>query len=459
MPSLRARLGLAARLVVPYASFATAGLLWLAGSEVRSPLVLKAKTALAVGVPLLALGLALLARRALLRRREAGSSRGQAALQLLTLLTAVCAMLAVPVAHLRHAQRKRDLLAQPRELQLRLGRHVIAGFRSWADAEELVRTLHVGGLYIGLHNARGLSAVELAAKIQALQVLKARTDGGELWIAADQEGGPVSRLSPPLPTRESLAKTTAREPAGEAQRAAARAFGAAQAEDLRALRVRINFAPVVDLKRHTERGLFDRYSFIGSRAIAADPDTTTALATAYAEGLISGGVLPTLKHFPGLGRVRTDTHFFPARIDTPLDELAATDFRPFAETLKQVPALLMVGHAYVTALDRRELASTSAKVVRGLVREGWQHDGVVITDDLCMLPSYYARGGIAGSALRALLADVDLLLVSYDGRQVVEVLAELHAAVRRGELAESQLASSEARLARTLSTVRGADRR
>lgn len=419
------------------------GLLILS-TQLRSPLLLKVRLSGSVAAFILA---AALLRWASYGRRSSGARVATAA-RLVTGAAALGTLLAVPAVHVRHALLLRELRAVPDVERARLARHIIAGFRSWEEARFLVGEVKVGGLYVGLHNAAGLSADALRGRLAELIALRAERGGPRLLLSADQEGGPVSRLSPPLPTPPALASVLGETAVLSEQLLRARALGAGQGALLRGLGVTVNFAPVVDLRLHTERGLFDRYSFIGSRAISADPELTAQLALAYSQGLLEGGVVPTLKHFPGLGRVRTDTHFFPAHLTTPAVELAATDWRPFRELLLKTPSLLMIGHVYATAIDPSELASRSARLIGGVLRGEWRHDGVVVTDDLCMAPPYYARGGIGGSAVRGIAAGLDLVLVTYDGSQVPAVLLALIEAHRDGALTDATLAASDARLDR-----------
>jgi beta-N-acetylhexosaminidase len=112
------------------------------------------------------------------------------------------------------------------------------------------------------------------------------------------------------------------------------------------------------------------------------------------------------------------------------------------------PTLLMLGHVVVTALDPDHLASGSARLVDGVIRGTWGHQGVVITDDLCMGPVFHGRGSLSAFAPAALRAGVDLLLISYDGTQVYPALAALLRARRDGELADELLQRSEERLDR-----------
>ena len=98
----------------------------------------------------------------------------------------------------------------------------------------------------------------------------------------------------------------------------AEAFGRTHGQELAALGVNQNLAPVLDLRPEPKRNRFDFNTLIGQRAISDDPAIVADIARAYVTGLEASGVGATVKHFPGLGRVRTDTHHFSADLDTPL---------------------------------------------------------------------------------------------------------------------------------------------
>jgi beta-N-acetylhexosaminidase len=140
---------------------------------------------------------------------------------------------------------------------------------------------------------------------------------------------------------------------------AAEEFGRAHGRSLAALGINLNFAPVLDLRLGTGRNLFDLNTLIEQRAIASDPVVVADIARAYVQGLEASGVEATVKHFPGLGRVRGDTHLFDASLDAPLADLEASDWRPFKEVLAGSKAALMIGHVSLTAIDPSRPASHS----------------------------------------------------------------------------------------------------
>ncbi|WP_152225539.1 glycoside hydrolase family 3 N-terminal domain-containing protein [Pseudomonas sp. SCB32] len=341
----------------------------------------------------------------------------------------------------------KTLVLETRNADLQaLGGHFIVGVGDPRTVEPLIRKGLVAGLFISARNVQGQSAEALRRQIGKWQALRRDAGLPPLIIAADQEGGIVSRLSPPLPKRPPLAALLATNPAPDALYAAAFDYGVAQGRELAELGVTLDFSPVVDLKP-AQRARLDFHSAIALRAISPDPQVTTTVALAYVRGLEHSGVRATLKHFPGLGMVPEDTHHFSASLAATVGHLQDYDWRPFREIARQTDALIMLGHVKVTALDAVNPASFSAAVVQKIIREGWKHDGVLITDDLTMAAAY--NQGLCHATVQALNAGVDLLLVSYDDEKIYPALACALRALEDGKLSTQRLQQSAQRLART----------
>lgn len=311
----------------------------------------------------------------------------------------------------------------------RLGARFIVGYRRLDEVARLAERGLIGGVYLARHNVRGRSVAAIRAEIDYLQRLRAEAGLPSLIVAADQEGGSVAHMSPPLDPMPALATLLDGDDA--TLEARARAYGLRQGTGLAMLGVTLNFGPVVDLRPAGGGPLLDTHTRIGRRAIAADPALVARVARAYGEGLASAGVLATLKHFPGLAGVDADTHHFRARLDTPPAELAARDWHPFREAAAN-SAAIMLGHVVLPALDPTRPASLSPAVVQGLLRGQWGYDGLLVTDDLNMGAVY--RSGICKAAVEALQAGVDLVLISYDPDQFYPAMHCALAAARDGRL-------------------------
>ncbi|UGA48388.1 glycoside hydrolase family 3 protein [Bradyrhizobium quebecense] len=354
--------------------------------------------------------------------------------------------LAMLAAHGVFEVRKHRVLQTEPVLARSLGQHFIVGYRSFDEVAPLVEKGFVAGIYVTRRNIAGRTADALKADIATLQSRRRVAGLPPLMVATDQEGGIVSHLAPPLTRLPALASLA--ELAPDEQKAKAEEFGRIHGRELASLGINLNFAPVLDLRPAAKHNLLDFNTLINQRAISDDPAKVSAIAGAYIHGLESAGVNATVKHFPGLGRVRADTHHFNADLDTPVGELEATDWRPFRDVLSSTDARLMVGHVAVNALDPGRPASHSKAVVDGLIRKSWNYQGIVMTDDLVMGAIY--QHDVCTAVVEALNAGVDLLLVAYDGLQFYRLFDCATDAAARGGLDSSMLHDSETRLRRAL---------
>ena len=336
---------------------------------------------------------------------------------------------------------RQRVLAGGHEMQA-VGRHFIVGFRALEEVEALAAGGLIGGLYLTRRNLRTGNVATLAAGIARLQELRRAAGLPPLIVAADQEGGPVAHLSPWLERLPALSSLV-----GEASPATlairARRYGERQGRALAALGVNLNLAPVVDLRPAQPDSAADFLTRIGDRAIDDDPAVVSEVARAYVEGLATASVGATLKHFPGLARVRADTHWRRATLTAGIDELRG-DWQPFRSVSAGACAAIMLGHVVLPAVDPEQAVSHSRSVVQTILRQQWNYRGVLITDDLNMGAVY--RQGIGRVAAQSLAAGVDLLLVSYDPDQYFRAITGAARALARGEIEPAMLQASRQRL-------------
>jgi beta-N-acetylhexosaminidase len=326
-----------------------------------------------------------------------------------------------------------------------IGQRLIVGYKDFSEIKDLVTHRAIAGVYVTARNAAGRSSSQIAADIAELQAIRAKQGMSKLIIAADQEGGLVSHLTPPLPAQPSLAAVIAPFAKQDDRHAAVKRFAQAQARELSALGVTMNLAPVVDLRPRAPLRE-DEASHIYRRAIDSDPKTVAQVASWYCNALSQAGVTCVLKHFPGLGRVMQDTHAIAGDIRATRDELENSDWIPFRQALSLPGAALMVGHVRLGAIDRAVPASHSSAVVTGLLRQTWKYDGLIMTDDMGMGAITDGAAGIGGAAVESLNAGVDLLLVANGKRHLNAVLAALLEADAKGQIGKAQEEASRRRL-------------
>ena len=339
--------------------------------------------------------------------------------------------------------KQRVLNADPAQLQS-LGRHFIVGYRDYREIERLVSKGAIGGVFITQRNIQGKSFADVQDEIAKLQKIQKKLGLPPLWIATDEEGGNVARLFPLIPNQGPLSYLVEQHPQAENLEKAVISYAVIQGKALYDLGVNLNFSPVVDLRG--ERNLLDLHSRIWERAISDDPKIVSQVSGIYCKTLIQEGIKPTLKHFPGLGKISEDTHVSEAKLNLSVEQLEAEDWQPFKNTLSQTQSFLMLSHAHLSAIDEENPVSVSSKVIQEIIRKRWQHSGVLITDDFTMAPIYSRQGGVGKAAVDALNAGVDLILISYDGELYYEAMDALLKADKDHRLNSGLVAQSDSRL-------------
>jgi beta-N-acetylhexosaminidase len=287
-----------------------------------------------------------------------------------------------------------------------------------ADQRSFFREANPLGFILFDYNCEGSG--QIAALVAELREAVGRADAP---VLIDQEGGRVARLKPPewraAPPAARFGELATRDP--QAGLEAARLNARLIAHDLQALGINVDCAPVVDVPAA------DGHDVIGDRALSSDPTLVGALGRAVCEGFLAGGVLPVLKHMPGHGRARADSHHDLPLIAASRAELGRTDFAPF-KALADMP-WAMTAHVVLEAVDANAPATISATVIEQVIRGDIGFEGVLIADDLGMEA---LDGGLAERARAVLDAGCDLVLQCSgqlaDMVEVAEAVAPLSAA-------------------------------
>ena len=242
------------------------------------------------------------------------------------------------------------------------------------------------------------SREQVTALIAAIRAVRP----GPFLIAVDQEGGPVQRFRDGftrLPALARIGERDARDPAEALALAEEHAW--VMATEMRAIDVDISFAPVLDLARGNV--------VIADRALSSDPERVSALGLAYLRGMRLAGMAGTMKHFPGHGSVREDTHIQSASDPRTLEELRRTDLVPFVDAIAAGAEAVMMAHVTYPAVDAQP-AGYSGVWIRDVLRTQLGFKGVVFSDDISMAAAEGA-GSIRARIDLHRAAGCDLVLV------------------------------------------------
>ena len=229
----------------------------------------------------------------------------------------------------------------------------------------------------------------------------------------------------------------------------AMAFGAAGDEQLafeagrvtalegRALGVHVDFAPVADVNNNA------RNPVINIRSFGEDPARVGAIAAAWSRGLQQGGMLATVKHFPGHGDTATDSHLGLPVIQHPRERLEQVELAPFKASIGSGAAGVMVAHIELPALDPVPGPATfSRPVVTGLLREQLGFNGLIYSDAMNM-DAVVKMGTSGQNAVKAVLAGIDVVLDSPD---TMDAFRGVKAAVDTGVISRAHLEASVRRV-------------
>lgn len=260
------------------------------------------------------------------------------------------------------------------------------------EARSFIQDHHVGG-FVLFSWANGLKTKQQVATLcQELQAISTRP----LIFAVDQEGGRITHLrgeftTPPYPYHQSLLEVDH--------------YAHQVGREMKEVGIHLNFAPVLDV-------VVDPHQVaIGLRSYGGDPQRVIDCGRAVLSGLRAEGVEGCVKHFPGLGSIRPDTHYTLPCLDKPLTVLEQEDLLPFMALLHETK-YLMVGHVIVPVLDQEQPASLSSKIITDYLKGTLGYQGVVISDSLIMQGAIQHTGTIEAAVLQALKAGCDYVIIA-----------------------------------------------
>ena len=324
-----------------------------------------------------------------------------------------------------------------------IGQLMMIGFDSEfidADLHRMITDYHVGGVILFARNVK--SPEQVAHLTNELQTLALKGGHPGLFIAIDQEGGRVARLTEDKGFTEfpsAMALTATGDPEN------ARRMAAAMAAEMRAVGINMDFAPDLDVNNNPSNPV------IGTRSFSSNPAKVADYGIAFAQGLQEHGVLAFGKHFPGHGDTDVDSHIDLPRVPHDRARLDSVELFPFRAAIQSDIAGIMSAHVTFPAIDSKSaLAATlSRPVLTGLLRNELGHDGLIATDSLEMgaLAVHGYPPPIA--ATLAFAAGADLLLFNRDHAMHREAFTNLLQIIEDGKVSQEQLNASVRRILET----------
>jgi len=301
------------------------------------------------------------------------------------------------------------------------------------NAQQLIEKYRPGGIIYFAWTNSVQNPTQIANLSNGVQdAALAQPSGVPSLVGIDQEGGIVARVGPPATQLPGNMALGAGRSASDAQTAAA-----VNGDELAAMGINWNFAPVADVNVNPANPV------IGVRSFGEDPGLVADLTAAQTRGYLSTGIAGAAKHFPGHGDTATDSHTGLPVIDHTRQEWEQLDRPPFQAAIDAGVPAIMTAHISVPSLDPSgDPATLSEPIMTGILREEMGYDGVVITDALDMAGASATYGNDRVPVL-ALKAGVDILLMPPEFDVAYEAVL---GAVESGELTEERIDTSVRRI-------------
>lgn len=348
-------------------------------------------------------------------------------------------------------------------LDEKIGQMLMLEFRHWEDEngelqevtelnEDIKNAIvkyKVGGVILFAENVRDTEqTTKLTHNIQ-----KAAVENGldPLLISIDQEGGIVVRLGTgtSLPGNMALGATRDKELAYQ--------YGKIIADEIKALGINVNLAPVMDTNNNPNNPV------IGLRSISSDPKLVGELGSEVVKGLQDQGVSAAIKHFPGHGDTATDSHLGLPVVDKSFEEVEKLELVPFKKAANEGVDMIMTAHISYpqlekdTAISKKDgstvgiPATLSDDILTGIIREKMHYDGIVITDAMKM-QAIADHFGEEDAVVMAIKAGVDIPLMpallqkNEDLLKLDNIIGRIKIEIDLGNISENEIDNSVYRI-------------
>lgn len=312
----------------------------------------------------------------------------------------------------------------------KLGQMVMIGIQGTKvddDSLYMLNQYHMGGVILFDRNMESPEQVkQLISDLQAQSNEKV-----PLFIGIDEEGGDVVRMAEkltPPPSQKEIGAT------GDIEQA--KTWAIKTAKSLKDIGINVNFAPVADV------GSNDKRSY------STDANTVIDFVRAATKGYQQENIIYSLKHFPGIGKGKVDSHVDSSSIDVTKEILMAEDILPFKTIIDENDPndyFILVSHLKYPALDEEYPASLSSKIMIDLLRNELGYKGIIITDDMEM-GAVANHNDFRSIGVNAVKAGADIVLVCHEYEHQQEVYLGLLDAVNSGEISQERIDESVKRI-------------
>ena len=269
---------------------------------------------------------------------------------------------------------------------------------------KLIKDYHIGG--VSLYSNNYNSYEEMLNTINKLKEINSKYNGVPLFISIDQEGGRVNRLPKEFKNVLSAKKISIKEEY-------VKKAGDLTSYALNSLGINMNFAPVLDIQR------FPDNHAIGNRCYGTDKESVSKNGMIIMNALKEKNIISVVKHFPGHGLTKSDSHFFlPV---TYKDIKKVDDIYPFTYVINNGCDAIMTSHIMVKKMDKIYPTSLSKKIIKNYLIDELKYNGLIITDDIKM-KAVNLLFGYKKSSYKALEAGNNLILIGANYQTIIRCI-------------------------------------
>lgn len=314
-------------------------------------------------------------------------------------------------------------------LEEKIGQMFIVGLEDKKQEEinKIIKILKIGGIIIYKKNYENYE--QMLKLINYLKEIN-KENRIPITISVDQEGGRVNRMPPEILNLKSATKF-----ASTKDIKLVKETGNIIGKMLNETGISMNYAPILDIRRFKEKHA------IGDRCYGENKEDVEKYGIEVMKQLQKNNVISVVKHFPGHGLTKKDSHFRIPKIKEKIEILEKEDMRPFEIAIKNGADAIMVGHLIIKDVDRKYPASLSKKVIQKYLIEKYNYNGLIITDDMKMM-AIRLHYNMKKAVKRAILAGNDIIMIGLPYKKIEKVIKYITRQAKKGKIPEKRINSS-----------------
>ena len=314
-------------------------------------------------------------------------------------------------------------------LEEKIGQMLMIGLKDKNNEqiEKLIKENKIGGVILYKNNYNNYENMkQFVNNIKSLN----KENKIPIFISIDQEGGRVNRIPPDVLNIKSatkLAETKNVETIKES--------GKIIGKMLNKTGISIDYAPILDIRR------FEEFHPIGDRCYGQNKQEVAKYAIEFMKELQLQKVISVIKHFPGHGLTKKDSHFRIPKIKEKINVLENEDMYHFKVAIENGSDAIMLGHLIIKDIDKRYPASLSKKIIQQYLIKKYNYKGLIITDDFKMM-AIRVHYNIKKAVKLAINAGNDIIMLGFSSEKINEIIKYIVKQVKKGKILEEDINDS-----------------